>query len=142
MVADCSLNGAAPSMSANSKRRDLVARGISSSGVTDDVLVGEFEAFPGSYNAEAAFSVYLSVACEIALQRPHLFARLLPKAIDAAYCMGVDSAEAFIEYASVRFEQDASREPKHQQFSQAAIAYFHQSIDDHVSTIQSVLKQG
>ncbi|WP_157201152.1 hypothetical protein [Massilia sp. Root351] len=128
-------------MLANIHRSDLVAHSIAGSGVTDSDLLGEFEAYPVSYNAEAAFCGYLSVACEIAAQRPHLLGRLLPKAIDAAYCMGVDSAEGFIAYASSCIDKDALHEPEHRQFSPEASAHFRRSLNGHLTTIQAVLMQ-
>ena len=120
---------------------DFLPSGKFGSGVTDDAVVNGFEIFLVSENAESAFCGYLGVACEIAHQRPHLFERLLPSVIDPACCMGVESVEGFIDYAKFWIEQDASREPKYQHFSQDGANYFHQFIDRHSVEIRRVLEQ-
>ena len=69
------------------------------SGDDDEAVVAAFFSYRGSYNADYAFQAYLGAACAIGRHRPHLLERLLPRAIDAAVCMGVDSMDVFWRYA-------------------------------------------
>jgi hypothetical protein len=118
---------------------DFLPSGMLGAGATDDAVVQGFGVLLVSHNAESAFCGYLGVACEIGVQRPHLFERLLAVIIDPAYCMGVESADSFVEYAKILIEQDASREHKYQNFSRDGIRYFRQFINGHLSEIQRVL---
>jgi hypothetical protein len=122
-------------------RSDLLAHATIDSGFTDEVIVNEFKTYQASYNAEAAFSGLLGVACEIATQRPQLVERLLPTIIDPAYAMGIDSAEKFIEYAKFLIEQDELRDPKYRQFTQGGTYYFHQFMNGHLAAIKRVLNK-
>lgn len=69
------------------------------SGEDDDAVVALFNSYRASYNAETAFEYLLGAVCAIALHRPHLLERLLPRAIDPAVCMGVETLEEFWRYA-------------------------------------------
>jgi hypothetical protein len=128
-------------MNSRTELRDFRPDGKFGSEATDDAVIDGFEIFLVSYNAEAAFCGYLGVACEIAIQRPHLFKRLLPTIIDPACCMGVESAESFIACARALIERDATKEQKYQDFSPAGVQYFHQFMIAHVAEIQRVLEQ-
>ena len=108
---------------------------------TDDAVLEGFSKFLVSYNAEAAYCGYLGVACEIAMQRPHLFVSLLPTVVDPAYCMGVKSAESFIAYARTLMERDAALELKDKNFSRDGAKYFHQFMNGHFAEIQRLLDQ-
>jgi hypothetical protein len=108
---------------------------------SDDAVLDGFSKFLVSYNAEAAWCGYLGVACEIALQRPHLFVSLLPTVVDPAYCMGVASAESFIAYAKELIEQDAASDPKYQNFSRDGAHHSHQLMSCHAAEIQRLLDQ-
>jgi hypothetical protein len=121
--------------------RDFRPDGKFGSEATDEAVIGGFEIFLVSYNAEAAFCGFLGVACEIAIQRPHLFKRLLPTIIDPACCMGVESAEGFMAYARALIERDAEKELKYQQFSSAGVQYFHHFITGHTAEIQRILEK-
>jgi hypothetical protein len=123
------------------RRSDLIADARSTSEVHDNAIVDRFKLFRASLNAEAAFCAYLDLACRIAVQRPHLFEPLLPTVIDPAYCMGVDSAQGFIEYATFLIEQDAQRMPEFRHFSEDATTYFRQSMGLQLAAIQHALKQ-
>lgn len=69
------------------------------SGADDEAVMALYESYRPSYNAEAAFQRLLGAACAIALHRPHLLERLLPRAIDPAVCIGVETVEDFWRYA-------------------------------------------
>jgi hypothetical protein len=120
---------------------DLLAHATTDSGFTDEVVVDEFDMYQASYNAEAAFCGLLGMACEIAIQRPQLVEKLLPRVIDSAHAMGIDSAEGFIEYAKVLIERDGFKDPKYRQFSHGGTYYFHQFMSGHLATIQRALKK-
>lgn len=120
---------------------DFVPKGRFGFDSTDDAVLEGFSKYLVSYDAPTAFCGYLGVACEIATQRPHLFARLLPTVIDPACCMGVESAESLISYARQLIEHNARQPPKLQQFTPAAIRYFDQFINSHTAEIQLALDQ-
>lgn len=122
-------------------RSDLLAHATAGSGFSDDEIISEFETYQTSYNAEAAFCGFLGVACEIAIQRPQLIGKMLPRVTDPAHAMGIDSAEVFIEYAKVLIERDALKDPKYRQFSIGGTDYFHQSMSEHLAAIQNALNK-
>src|SRR5688572_24195681 len=79
------------------------------SGDDDEAVVAAFEFYRGSYNADYAFQSFLGAACAIGRHRPHLLERLLPRVIDPAVCMGVDSMDLFwryAEYCAIRSLED------------------------------------
>lgn len=128
-------------MSIGMSRSDFLAHATIGSGLTDDDVVSEFEAYQVSYNAEAAFCGLLGMACEIAIQRPQLVERLLPTVVDPAHAMGIDSAEEFIGYAKFLIERDALKDHKDRHFSQGGTYYFHQCMNQHLAAIQRVLNK-
>lgn len=128
-------------MSTRTELSDFLPKGKFGLDATDDAVLEGFSKYLVSYNAEAAFCGYLGVACEIAMQRPHLFVSLLPTVTDPAYCMGVESAESFIAYARTLIERDAALQPKYQNFSRDGTEYFHQFINCHSAEIQRTLDQ-
>jgi hypothetical protein len=69
------------------------------SGDDDGATVAAFLSYLPSYNAEYNFEAFLGAACAIGRHRPHLLERLLPKAIDAAVCLGTDSMDVFWRWA-------------------------------------------
>lgn len=69
------------------------------SGEDDEAVLAAFESYRVSQNADDAFQELLGAACAIGRHRPHLLERLLPRAIDAAVCMGVDTMDVFWRYA-------------------------------------------
>ena len=69
------------------------------SGEDDEAVIALFESYRPSQNADAAFQELLGAACAIALHRPHLLERLLPRAIDPAVSMGMVTLEDFWRYA-------------------------------------------
>ena len=69
------------------------------SGEDDEAVIALFESYPPTQHADAAFQKLLGAACAIALHRPHLLERLLPRAIDPAVSIGVETLEDFWRYA-------------------------------------------
>lgn len=128
-------------MTIGTSRSDLLARATTDSGFTDEVIVDEFEMYQASYNAETAFCGLLGMVCEIAIQRPQLVEKLLPRVIDPAHAMGIDSADGFIEYAKVLIERDGLKDLKYRQFSQGGTYYFHQLMSGHLAAIQRALNK-
>jgi hypothetical protein len=128
-------------MKTRTELNDFLPKGKFGLDATDDAVLEGFSRFLTSYNAEAACCGYLGVACEIAIQRPHLFVSLLPAVVDPAYCMGVDSAETFIAYARTLIERDAALDVKYQNFSQDGAKYFRQFMNYHSAEIQRLIDQ-
>ena len=77
----------------------LARMGEAGSGHDDEAVVAAFLSYFPSYNAEYNFEAFLGAACAIGRHRPHLLERLLPKAIDAAVCLGADSMDVFWRWA-------------------------------------------
>jgi hypothetical protein len=128
-------------MKTRTELNDFLPKGKFGPDATDEAVLEGFSKFLVSYNAEAACCGYLGAACEIAMQRPHLFVSLLPTVVHPAYCMGVESAESFIAYALTLIERDAALDPKYQNFSRDGAKYFHQFMNCHSAEIQRLLDQ-
>jgi hypothetical protein len=69
------------------------------SGDDDEAVVAAFLSFLPSYNADYNFKAFLGAACAIGRHRPHLLERLLPRVIDPAVCMGVNTMDVFWRHA-------------------------------------------
>jgi hypothetical protein len=99
------------------------------SGHDDEAIVAAFDSYQASQNADDAFEGYLGAVCAIGRHRPHLLERLLPRAIDPAVCMGVDSLDLFwryAEYCAVRALERKSRSVP--AFTEETLAFLRQEL--------------
>jgi hypothetical protein len=112
------------------------------SGHDDEAVVAAFFSLRGSYNADYAFEAFLGAACAIGRHRPHLLYRLLPRAIDAAVCMGVDTMDVFWRYAEhcALRALDAPR-PQVPAFTEETLAFLRQELREHEPLVARLLQE-
>ena len=120
---------------------DIMDHARLDSGLDDEALIREFLDYLPSYNAEAAFSALLALACSIAAQRPRLFPRLLSKVVEPAFCMGVDSVQHFVDYANSHIEHDGDHGDKWRVFTASGLDFYRESIRHHASAIEKRLAE-
>jgi hypothetical protein len=112
------------------------------SGDDDEAVVAAFLSYLPSYNAEYNFEAFLGAACAIGRHRPHLLERLLPKAIDAAVCLGADSMDVFWRWA----EQIAVRSleappPQVPNFTEETLAFLREGLREHEALVSRLLQE-
>lgn len=123
--------------------RRLTRMADPASGDDDEVVVAAFLSYLPSYNAEYNFEAFLGAACAIGRHRPHLLERLLPKAIDAAVCLGADSMDVFWRWA----EQVAVRSLEHTppravpNFTEETLAFLRHELREQEPLVSRLLQE-
>ncbi|MEA2560055.1 MAG: hypothetical protein QOH06_1559 [Acidobacteriota bacterium] len=122
--------------------RRLTRMADPASGDDDEAVVAAFLSYLPSYNAEYNFEAFLGAACAIGRHRPHLLERLLPKAIDAAVCLGADSMDVFWRWA----EQIAVRSleappPQVPNFTEETLAFLREGLREHEALVSRLLQE-
>ena len=121
----------------------LARMGEAGSGEDDEAVVAAFLSYFPSYNAEYNFEAFLGAACAIGRHRPHLLERLLPKAIDAAVCLGADSMDVFWSWA----EQVAVRSLEHTppravpNFTEETLAFLRHELREQEPLVSRLLQE-
>ncbi len=113
------------------------------SGDDDEAVVAAFFSLHGSYNADYAFQKYLGAVCAIGRHRPHLLERLLPRAIDPAVCMGVDSMDLFwryAEYCAIRSLEDTPPRAV-PEFTEETLAFLRQELREQEPLVSRLLQE-
>ena len=113
------------------------------SGDDDEAVVAAFQTLHGSYNADYAFQAFLGAACAIGRHRPHLLERVLPRAIDAAVCMGVDNMDLFWRYAEYCALRSLEHTPPRAvpEFTEETLAFLRQELREHEPLVSRLLQE-
>ena len=113
------------------------------SGHDDEAVLAAFRSLCVSQNADWAFQGYLGAACAIGRHRPHLLERLLPSAIDAAVCMGVDNMDLFWRYAEYCALRSLEHTPPRAvpEFTDETLAFLRQELREHEPLISRLLQE-
>ncbi len=112
------------------------------SGNEDAAVLAAFESYQGSQNADLAFQQTLGAACAIGRHRPHLLDRLLPRAIDAAVCMGVDTLEGIWRYAESCADRAlATTGPYVQDFTEETASFLRRDLRQHGPLVSRLLQE-
>ena len=123
--------------------RRLTRMADPASGDDDEAVVAAYFALRGSYNADYAFQGYLGAACAIGRHRPHLLERVLPRAIDPAVCMGVDSMDLFWRYAEYCAIRSLEHTPPRAvpYFTEETLAFLRQGLREHEPLVSRLLQE-
>lgn len=112
------------------------------SGDDDTAVLMAFESFHGSYNADMAFQRLLGAACAIGRHRPHLLDRLLPRAIDAAVCMSVETLDQLWRYAESCADRALEAPgPYVRDFNEETAAFLRQDLRQYESLVSRLLQE-
>jgi hypothetical protein len=111
------------------------------SGHDDESVLAAFLSYLPSYNADYNFEAFLGAACAIGRHRPHLLERLLPRAIDAAVCMGVDTMDVFwrnAEHCALRAMEPGRHVPN---FTEETLAFLRQGLREQEPLVSRLLQE-